>query len=231
MEVRMSILHGDGSQYWARSMSIAEARALRNTDNDRENLLVWLNDDVDLDDDALSRIVESHDRHPDAVIVGSLRDPDSSVVTYGGLRRTGIHPLKFSLVPPSSQEQPLDTFNGNFLVLTFSTARRLGGIDGEFSHALADIDYGLRCRRLGVPALLAPGTFGNCARNPSERYTRIGLAWRDFIGIKGGGNYDSLRRILRKSHPSSWWFFIFSTYLKWWVLALPRKLYAIGRGW
>jgi GT2 family glycosyltransferase len=212
------ILQGDGSAYWANSMAQAERAALESDELTPEDFLVWLNDDVALDETAFASIRTTIDgTNPGTVIVGAMRDPSTGSVTYSGLRRHGPHPLSFALVPPQETLQQIDTFNGNLVVVPVSVARRLGGIDGGFSHALADIDYGLRSMRAGVAVVLAPGTQGTCSRNPVATRRTAREDWRSFTGAKGGGNYRSLKRVLRKSNRNSWPLVVLTSYCLWWV--------------
>jgi len=222
--IPVQIITGDGSWFWARSMAAAERRALE-LSNDGDWLL-WLNDDVVLDDDALARLIDASSARPGAIIVGSTRDPQTDAVTYGGMMRAGRHPLAFALTtPPRSGLAPIDTFNGNIVLVPVEAARELGGINGELSHALADIDYGWRARGTSRHAVLAPGTFGTCARNPERTFPTRRAQWRSFIGIKGGGNGKSTARVLRRLAPSTWAFWWTATYVVWWARRLSP-----GRG-
>lgn len=211
--VCLNILPGDGSAFWASSMASAEAHAL-NLAVEGDSLF-WFNDDVEFDTDALRIMLDCAATHPGAVVVGALRDPGSQVVTYGGFRREGWHPRGFRSVPFNDRPTPVDTFNGNAVLIPVRSARQVGGIDGVFSHSLADIDYGLRCRSLSIPVIVAPGSIGSCARNlvaPSG----VKQQWSQFIGITGGGHFASTRRFIRRHEPAKWPAAIVVTYLLWW---------------
>lgn len=223
------IIPGDGTAFWAKGMAVSERVVLLEASNHKEDYLVWINDDVELDLTAFAMMEALSVAQPQSVLVGAVRDPESGWTTYSGMRRAGLHPLKFSLVQPSTSEQMVQAFNGNFVMVPFTVARHLGGIDGAFSHAFADIDYGLRCSRAGIPVLLAPGTFGTCARNPTRAAGAVLDDWRAFIGAKGGGNFASLRRILRKTNGAAWPLLVASTYSLWWfkrLVAVP----SLGKG-
>jgi GT2 family glycosyltransferase len=211
------VLHGDGTAYWARSMALAETAALESGGRSPNEFIVWLNDDVILDKTAFLALRQTIDQNPDTVIVGAMRDPSTGALTYSGMRRNGLHPLNFGMILPSKEAQPVETFNGNLVVVPVPVARLLGGIDGYFSHAFADIDYGLRCDRVGISVLLAPGTLGMCRRNPISSRRTAREDWRAFTGRKGGGNFRSLRRILRKSNSRSWLLVVAASYGLWWA--------------
>lgn len=155
------VLESDGTLYWAGSMAWAERVARQS----RPDYLLWLNDDVVLDADAVDRVLGLALDEPGAVIVGATRDPVSGVVTYGGRRLRGRHPQRFDQLPISDSPQECDTFNGNCVLVPRAVYELLDGIDGEFAHAYADDDYGMRARRQGVHVLQCPGSIGSCQAN------------------------------------------------------------------
>ncbi|MEU9173149.1 glycosyltransferase family 2 protein [Streptomyces sp. NPDC048420] len=166
------VVRGDGSLFWARGMAAAEAAA------SAYDFLLWLNDDVVLDDGALSRMLTTHralaEVREEAIVVGAVRDPSSGVLTYSGVRRTSwLHPTRFAPVVPGDTPVPADTMHGNVVLVPRCVAARVGPIDGVFGHGMADFDYGLRARELGVRIRVAPGTLGTCARNSPNG------SWRD----------------------------------------------------
>lgn len=218
-----TLLRGTGTEFWAASMARAEQVALANATDD-EDYLVWLNDDVVLDNDAITRMKAVIRVNPGAVVVGAMRAPSTGDITYSGLLRNGLHPLNFRRAHPQAVVTSVDTLNGNFVFVPVPVALRIGGIDGLFAHALADIDYGLRCQAAEVPVLLAAGTFGVCARNPMPGPEGHLGAWKRFTGPKGGGNKSSMKRILKKTSPIAWPLFMTSTYVLWWARRLKFNL-------
>lgn len=222
VDASISILIGDGSAFWARSMAAAEKEVLARSDvND---WIVWLNDDVLLDETAIEVFMKVADPLGESIYVGAMSDPDTGVLTYGGLVKSGWHPLRFDSVAPADSTVRIDSFNGNLVFVPVRTARKVGGIDGSYSHALADIDYGLRCGQLRVPIYLLPGMSGYCPRNIPDQDQRIWQDWKRFVDTKGGGNFRSLARILGKNAPRTWMLFVSATYSLWWYRRLLRIL-------
>lgn len=215
--LRIDVIRGDGSAFWARGMATAEARVLARSDVRDNDVVLWINDDVDLDIGAIRAMRDSLEVVPRAVLVGAMKDPSTAEITYSGMDRAGVHPLRFEMVPPTTALRPVDTFNGNFVAVPVQVARLLGGIDGTFAHALADIDYGLRCGRLNVPVLLLPGSHGACPRNPPPPPESILKAWKRFTSVKGGGHLDSMQRFIRKTGRHTWPVWVILTYAKWWL--------------
>ncbi|PZE86279.1 glycosyltransferase family 2 protein [Curtobacterium sp. MCBD17_032] len=226
---QLHVLRGDGSAFWAKSMATAEQKVLTRTDVQPADWLMWFNDDVELTPSGLRDLLHSSKTLAPGVIVGSTIDPTSGALTYGGLRRSGVHPLAFDLVaPPSVTEEAIrvDAFNGNVVLMPVHVARSVGPIDGGFSHAFADVDYGMRASSSGVPVWVAGGAVGLCSRNAAVAHSSLAAAWRAYVGKKGAGNPRSLLRYLRRHQPRSWWFFFASSYALWWVRNLRGALSA-----
>ena len=217
LDLPVTRIAGDGSAFWARSMAEAEDRVLGSY---QDGYVVWLNDDVEVDGDALQVALAATTMVPSAVLVGAMRAPDSGQLTYSGLRRGGLHPLNFVPVEPNGGLQPVETFNGNLVLVPLELARKLGGIDGLFAHLWADIDYGVRVRDAGFDLLLLPRVVGSCARNPVPSRGRVLDDWRAFVGVKMGGGYKDMKRILQKWYARTWLGYIVVTYTLWWVRRL-----------
>ncbi|WP_375400959.1 glycosyltransferase family 2 protein [uncultured Amnibacterium sp.] len=214
-EGSIDVLEGDGDAFWARGMATAEAHALRSLGDG--DLLLWLNDDVRLDSDALSVLLAALDGRRDHLVVGATIDPATRRVNYGGYVRSGPHPLRFRHQQPDGAVRPIDTLNGNCVLVPVPAARRIGGIEGTFSHGLADIDYGLRARRAGVQPVLAPRSIGTCPSHPTSPRRPALVEWAEFRSVKGGGHPTSMRRILRRVAPRTWPLFFAWSYAAWWL--------------
>src|SRR5262249_51210478 len=148
--------------------------------------------DVVLSRNALRTMFASRDADRDArIVVGALRDPVAGVVTYGGLDRIDWHPFRYRIVVPTGGETiSCETFNGNVVLVPRVVDEAVGGIDGGFSHALADYDYGLRARELGFDISVAGEVVGECRREygPARwRDTSLPLVarYRLMLGRKG----------------------------------------------
>lgn len=131
---------------------------------------LWLNDDTTLDDDAVARLVATWRSRPAgelAVVVGSTRDPETGVLTYGGVVRPSMkRPLAYELVPPGDAPVPATTMNGNCVLVPADVVDRIGVLDPSYTHGMGDYDYGHRLQQAGGTVWVAPGTVGTCSRNP-----------------------------------------------------------------
>jgi GT2 family glycosyltransferase len=167
-----TVLDGTGDLFWTGGMRLALEAAYAGD----YDYYLWLNDDTTLDDDAVAVLLRTEQRlrerrEPPAIVVGSVRDPDTGVLTYGGRWRPDwLRPLQFVLVPPADLPQPVETMNGNVVLVPREVARRVGNIDAAYRHSMGDQDYGLRARAAGCSVWIAPGTLATCSRNPEPIY-------------------------------------------------------------
>jgi GT2 family glycosyltransferase/glycosyltransferase involved in cell wall biosynthesis len=164
----VEITRGSGELYWGGGMRLAFGRATASC----PDYLLWLNDDVILDPDAVNRLLTTYasrcaERQVLSIIVGAVRDPMTGATTYGGVRRTSrLRRMAFAQVTPTDVSQPCDTMNGNVVLIPRSVYSIVGNIDERFTHAMGDLDYGLRARSVGCQVSLAPGYVGTCTGNP-----------------------------------------------------------------
>lgn len=162
----VNILKGDGSLYWVGGMHLADTAAWQA----RPDYVLWLNDDVELDSDAILRLLDtSAATSPAAIAVGAMCSAETGELSYSGMRRgQSWHPLHFDLVRPSGSPQPVDTMHGNVVLVPAHARAVAGPIDEAYTHTMADLDYGLRSRSLGVEIMLSPDFVGTCEPNVTK---------------------------------------------------------------
>lgn len=156
----IKIIQGPGNWYWARSMFEARKSVVKDFDE-----LLWLNDDVILFKNAIQLSLEYRIHNPNSILVGQFVDPIRNEISYGGFMKRNLNPLAYTRVLARSGPINVDTFNGNFVLIPKDLESKLGSIDGRFSHAYADCDYGLRAKQFGASNLVLPGYIGECSTN------------------------------------------------------------------
>jgi len=214
------LVRGDGNLYWNGGMRVAFAAA-QHSDPD---YYLWLNDDVELCEDALARLLatceELHASGEAApIVIGTMQDTDTEKPSYGGVRRCSRwHPMKYRLVAPADRPVPCDTFNGNCVLVSRSASQLVGNLDSAFTHAMGDFDYGLRGRRLGCSCWVAPGFVGTCRRNGNqEKNTRRNFSFReywDFLCHPKGFPLKEYAFFLRRHGGPLWFVFWVMPYLR-----------------
>lgn len=226
-EVR--IVPGDGRAFWNgglhRLWSVARAAPV--------DAFLWLNDDVALDDDAFARLADAWHAVSarvggDRFILAGATRGDGGEVSYGGLRRTRRRTaLAFAPVAAAPEPVPIDTFNGNIVLVPRGVVDLIGLNDPAFFHNMGDIDYGLRAKAAGVEVTQLPGTLGHCAANLEKRARGFGspaltLAeqWR-VVNTHRGLPPRSWWRLVRR-HGGAWWPIQFLAPYR--ALLIPRSL-------
>lgn len=166
-EVRLN--KGSGELYWGGAMRDAMSRALAM----QHDFFLWINDDVELDADAISVALSvldevARDTGRPAIVTGATRGRDGWT-TYSGMIRSGANPIGFRKIEPDTyRPRRCDSANGNFVLIPAAVAARVGTVDPKFTHRMGDIDYMLRARRLGFDTWLRPGYVGVCEANTSS---------------------------------------------------------------
>jgi GT2 family glycosyltransferase len=206
------VVRGAGDAFWNGGLYRAWQHAL----DLPCDCFLWLNDDVTLDRDAFARLAAAwatmYARRMDGdfILVGSTLDSDG-LVSYGGLRHVPA-PLSFRLdrVMPGVDLTPVDTFNGNIVLVPRAVVDRIGINDSAYHHNLGDMDYGLRASRAGIPAMLMSGTFGRCNANLAKRdggygspTLRLREQWRK-VNTHHGLPFASWWHFTRR-HSGGWW--------------------------
>lgn len=219
------VIRGDGTLFWARGMQLAESHAV----SGRPEFLLWLNDDVVLEPWALEHLLATATTCPDAVIVGGLLDPETSVVTYSGVVMSRWHPLRTRFIEPVGRPREADAFNGNAVLVPRLVYERVGPIDGVFSHAQADFDYGLRARKAGFRVIVAPRAVGTCRRGEHRPFADTTLPLRrrwELIQSPKGIPMGSHARYLRRHGGPLWPLYWAVPYVR---LVLSAFFAAVGR--
>ena len=77
-----TVIRAPGNLYWAGGMALAERIALQGD----PDYLLWLNDDVTLDKDALTVLFggDEANKAGHGIVVGALRDRTTDLLTYSG---------------------------------------------------------------------------------------------------------------------------------------------------
>lgn len=232
-EVR--VLQGDGNAFWNGGLHKVWSAAL----DAPVDAYLWLNDDVDLKDDAFARLadgwrtMEARQGNRLFILVGATHGDDGEI-TYAGMRSTSKRTsFRLSYARPRADLEPIDTFNGNIVLVPHAVVDRIGINDGHFFHNFGDFDYGLRATAAGIRVMLLPGTLGHCAGNPAKSRRGYGspelsLAeqWRK-VNTHHGLPFASWWRLTRR-HSGAWWPLHFLIPYRW--LLIPRRLRARGRG-
>tara|TARA_B100000678_G_scaffold285553_1_gene288846 strand:- start:5322 stop:6200 length:879 start_codon:yes stop_codon:yes gene_type:complete len=223
-----TIVNGDGSAFWNGGLYKVWKSAVSSC----PDAYLWLNDDVELHKNALYCIgdawhdVETRQRNRRFILAAATGCPDGKGI-YGGKQQVESRTsFKLTPVPPSDDLQPIDTFNGNIVLVPREVSVEIGLNDPAFFHNFGDIDYGLRATAAGIACFLIPGIQGDCPYNDvkaNRGYGAPGLSLREQwqkVNTHHGLHFRSWYR-LTKRHSGVWWPLHFLLPYRW--LIIPRK--------
>lgn len=222
----VEILKGDGQLYWNGAMHRGLNAAMRGG----YTFYVLLNDDTVLHTEAIDTVLSTYDQlvtggHVNSIVVGSVSDPATGEISYGGLRRGPWWiPLRLARALPGAVPVQCDTFNANFVLIPASVAALVGNMDAAFTHASGDYDYGFRAQILGCRIWVAPGILGECQLNrgmgqwPDKTLPAL-VRWHRLLGPKGLPPREWLEFTRRHSGPF-WPVFWINPYLRFWLRVL-----------
>lgn len=203
------IVRGDGQLFWAGGMRLGIETAKRRGPADG---VLLVNDDFEPDPAGVRAAVdlfrELRARGERIYLVGAIEDAaQPGQPAYSGMRRrSSWNPLALERVVPDGTLQPVDTGNGNFLLLCSGTLALLGNIAEGYRHAIGDVCLGYRATRQGIPVRLLPRYVGRGFRNDHLQriLARGDLAARAraFWGPKG--DPPGFLRFYRR-HGGRWW--------------------------
>jgi GT2 family glycosyltransferase len=166
----VKLISGSGSLFWAGGMRTLWAEVLTMGDYD---FFLLLNDDVVLDKTALSRLLAAYhlSTFQDNVILGTVLDPSTNKITYGGQtmssRMTGYSVIQ---EPDSVNLKACDIGNANIMLVDKGTVNRIGILPKHYTHSFADFDYSFTAVKAGIKVWLAPGYYGYCENDHGKSW-------------------------------------------------------------
>jgi GT2 family glycosyltransferase len=207
---QVKLLKGNGRLFWGGGMCHAF-----NTSIDIEtDFYLLLNDDTFLYPDAIQRVLSSYEEKSvndniEHIIVGSTCAPSTGELTYGGLKRVSRwHPFRYRLLHPRDVTQSCETFNGNFVLIHRSVVKKIGFLDGHFTHRFGDIDYGLMARKGNCALWISPGFIGECSKNnPDNNWDSAALTFMNRVKMLGDvkGMPIKENRLFYQKHGGVFW--------------------------
>lgn len=176
------VLRGQGNVGFAAGANLGARRA-------RSETLLFLNPDVELSPDAISRLLNAlQEAPPPAIVGGDLRDasgqPDRGArrerltlwrafVSFTGLSRferslSALRDFNRHRDPMPTKPTPVGAVSGAILCMRRTDFEILGGFDERYFLHVEDIDLCRRAEAAGWRVLFAPGPHGIHARSTSD---------------------------------------------------------------
>lgn len=219
------VIKGTGNLYWNGGMRLAWQVASGDQEYD---YYLWLNDDTLLVDYALNEMfeceteAENKDGKP-ALIVGACKESEKSdSFSYGG-RDAKDKPLL-----PNGSLQLSRFINGNAVLVPKKIYNTVGNLSAEYTHAMGDVDYGLRANQKGFNCYTTKKYVGICPPNqgiPAWQDPAIPVVkrWKIFHSPKGL-NMKEYNTFRRKFWGWKWIIFAVKAYSKMLMPQIYQKI-------
>ena len=222
----INVVQGDGNLFWNQGMRLAWDTASRKEEYD---FYIWLNDDTILSQFAFTELFDCYqeslekDKQP-AIVVGACESSAGSTeFSYGGRNESGA-------VIPNGQLQTCKYINGNIVLVPKAIFEKLGNLSNDYTHAMGDIDYGLRATASCYNCYSTKLYVAACPRHsdvPGWKNPNIPLTkrWR-LVHSPRGLNLREYNRFRRKFWGYLWIKYALLAYMK---VLFPRIYSKISR--
>ena len=174
----VTVLPGTGSLFWAGGMRNSWSNAIK---EDYDYYLL-LNDDTVLAENAIETLLLSQSGDGEAICIGSTCNEEGKI-TYGGKKLYSRRSLKSSFVHSMTDYLPCDLGNANIMLVPRSVTQKIGILSDAFTHGIADYDYTLKAKKLGIPVVVAPGFLGTCIHDNSKNWKSSNVNLKDRISF------------------------------------------------
>jgi GT2 family glycosyltransferase len=195
---QVDLVNGSGQLFWARGMKLAEKIALRS--NVVADYILLLNDDVGLFPELLEEMIEEAYLR-NCSFIGQVIDPISKKISYGGLLKEGVHPLRFELKDFGDVIWKPDVFHANVALIRIEDYLKVGGLDEEFQHAYADFDLALRLRDIEAQVYVFNRIVGTCEANINS-FSGNRLELLKFLSSNKGRPWRSQYKFIKRHSGS-----------------------------
>jgi GT2 family glycosyltransferase len=208
----VEVITGNGNLFWNGGMRLAWDVASKNN----YNYYLWLNDDTLISGLALGEMFECYEQarqnnEKPAIIVGAcMASGDSGKFSYGGRSESGP-------VLPNGSLQACKYINGNIVLVPKEIFDNLGNLSADYTHAMGDIDYGLRALKKGYNLYTTRNYVATCTPNdmPAWHDPKVPLQTRwKLVHSPKGLNLKEYNRFRQKFWGRKWIVYAMKVYLK-----------------
>lgn len=226
----VNIILGNGHLYWNGGMHLAFKIAKKKN----FDFYLWLNDDMKLYPDAIHTLIQSYEINAQQyqhklLITGPSKDPSSQTHTSGGLiKKHCWHPLRFKHVIPDNTFRKCDSALGNCLLIPAVVAKLANNLNENLTHNMGDMDYSMRCVKLGCMILSTKQYQGDCTPNSSiNDWLNPSLNLQEKLKIMNHPKRIPFKEwyLYSNQHGGIFWFFFWtSPYIKLLITHLGQRV-------
>jgi len=214
---RVNIIKGTGQLFWAGGMRTAWQKALKETN--KFNYYLLLNDDTFLFKNALkSFFADLSSVGDNAILVGSIKDPDTGNFSYGGrILINNYNIASTEVIPDNNSPQLCDLGNGNVMLIPSIVVDKIGILSDQYTHVLADIEYTTKAKKAGISSYISSFYLGECKNDhdpDQKRKNGFSLQQRiEYLYSVKGFSYKEYLYFIRTYFP----FYLPQAWLSLWI--------------
>jgi GT2 family glycosyltransferase len=210
----VNIIKGNGNLFWNKGMRLAWKTAACNKKYD---FYLWLNDDTNLDTNAIYELFDSYSNFlkaekKECIVVSACRNIEGKDVFSYGLRNNHVK------VIPNGITQKGNMMNGNFVLIPDKIFQKLGFLSENYTHAMGDYDYGLRAIENNFELITTKNYIATCALNEGlpvwcDPQNKFSKRWR-FLNSPLGLNIKEYKMFRKRFWPKNYILSISKVYFK-----------------
>ena len=161
---KINIIRGSGNLFWNQGMRLAWSTACKNAEYD---FYLLLNNDTFLNSDGLKIIFDNYfgyktEFKKEAIVVGACSEStECNVLSYG------LRMMNNDIIYPNENFKCGDLMNGNCVLISRKIFKSIGLLSENYTHAMGDIDYGLRAIEAGFYLITTTKFVATCESHNS----------------------------------------------------------------
>jgi len=168
---QIKILSGTGLLYWAGGMRNSWNEALKI----HYDGYLLLNDDTYLNKEAFDELFSMQkfsikEFKTEGIYCGITCESINEQTTYGGRIIVSSFFYTSKSLHPNGNFQSCDLGNANIMYVPQSVVNKIGILDKNYIHGMADYDYTLKAKNKKIPVLVSSKYIGICENDHSDKY-------------------------------------------------------------
>jgi len=217
----LTLLKGDGTLWWGGAMQVGVEHVARQAGTN--DYLLMLNDDVRIEPDYVSRLVEDGQSRDNAIVGSVQRSEESGEMLNCGYQ---IDYWRMQIVPCACGEAaPIHALVGRGVLFPMGAIRSAGGLRPTlFRHYYADLEYTARLHERGWVLITSDRAPVFSSAVSADEDVRARGAWSSLFSVRSKTNVIS--RLLFFTTRGPWWarITVVPRYLLLRVWSVVRKL-------
>lgn len=203
---------GDGELWWGGAIELGMKAALKRSFDD--DYLLLLNDDINIDDSYVEKMVDQCGNNKAVAIVSPQYDISTNKLSSIGYR---LNYCKQEI--EQVKDEPIDASIGRGLLIPVEIIRVIGLVNAKiFPHYMGDVEFTARIKDYNYDLLVAWSAPVYSDQSPSDSHVQeLGEFVTRFHPRSKSNIFDSLKLFHRRGP------------LLCRIIALPRMIYRIGR--